>query len=359
MTITFSNGLDIVDVEARVPDLDAHVANYLSTATPWLSSPDTQRWSVRVTVCPTDAVFRCEGKLGQGEYAEPLLTTQTGSDRLIWNLSTGSNVRCRSEDHVVDICSPNLASAFVDTYRTVRQILVRLLLRRGAAVMHASAVGGIDGVTAFVGGKGAGKTTSVWHVLSGRPAQFAYIANERVLLLPVGDEILAYGWQGTAFVGLGTLMGSVGLSGLDGIHERCLGTARLLPAHKLIEPVYVRALTRSALPPEDASYKVFLTPFEVAHLAGSTVRAGGRLRRIVFPRFAADASSRVAPTPRADASEALGGEVIDCLPDFADWLGLGGSSPSRAEAGKVLRRAVDDCDLVSVEGARLDGWIGD
>ncbi|MGH8932370.1 MAG: hypothetical protein ACRDZO_17550 [Egibacteraceae bacterium] len=67
-------------------------------------------------------------------------------------------------------------------YKTIRSLLTTAALTRGAASLHAAAMAIGDGVLAFCGAKGSGKSSVLHHLFLWRIPDLGYVANDRILL---------------------------------------------------------------------------------------------------------------------------------------------------------------------------------
>ncbi|WP_430450088.1 hypothetical protein [Rhodophyticola sp.] len=93
-------------------------------------------------------------------------------------------------------------ASYIALYRVVSTVLKARVLAAGGAELHASAVGGHGRIVAFVGPKGAGKTSLCMDfVLSQRAA---FVANDHILLLP-GDPVGVVSLPETLRIGQGTI----------------------------------------------------------------------------------------------------------------------------------------------------------
>ena len=112
----------------------------------------------------------------------------------------------------------------------VNNCYAKVVLRRGHALLHASAVSR-DGRTAVLAGPpGAGKSTSALHLVE---AGFRCLSNDRVLAKPMPDMVEALGYPKQPRVNPGTLLGHPRLSVLLEPADRAALAA--LPARELWE----------------------------------------------------------------------------------------------------------------------------
>jgi hypothetical protein len=252
-----------------------------------------------------------------GEYGEPWMASGDGNHLV--SLRSGAELAIDLDQRHIRVHGGGTRGVMLETYRSVRQVLVRSLLAAGARILHASATLGRDGVTIFVGQKGAGKTTSMLHNIVTNNE--AFVANERVLVWKRDGQLFVYGWPETAFVGLGSLRSMFSLDDLIGLHERVGGTAFLLMDHRTVDRNVIEGIRR--VPRHRvADHKVYLLPGELAALANTTVRWGGRLQRIVLPRFTTGEGPAQCPVPAERLREILARESLQIPPHWPDLLGL-------------------------------------
>ena len=278
-----------------------------------------------------------------GEYGEPWIASGDGN-RLV-SLRSGVGLTVDLDRRSIAVRGGDTRGVMVETYRCVRQVLVRSLLAVGARILHASATLGRDGVTIYVGQKGAGKTTSMLQNIVKNNE--AFVANERVLVWKRDGRLFVYGWPGTAFVGLGSLRAVFSLDDLIGLHERIGGTALLLMDHRTVDRNVIESLRRV---PRHlvADHKIYLLPGELAALTKTSVRWGGRLQRIVLPRFTTTESPAQGPVPVKRLHEVLTRESLQTPPHWPDLLGL-----DRSPAYTPDYVSLDD--LFTIEAIEVSG----
>lgn len=349
--VTFGNGYEKVVVDAPA-GLAYHLVNYLS-GEPEAEQQAEAIWSITVEVDPGLDICVTGCHYVTGEYGEPLLVSNRSNE--IFNLINRTRIVLSLPERTLSIVGATESGVFMESYRAVRQILVRGLLGRGALVIHGSAIAEADNgaVTVFVGGKGAGKTTSVWQALQTYPGVFAYMANERILIVPDGRRVRVFGWPATALVGLGTVDATVGLAALVDMHDRAGATARLLTGHRLTDAAVARAFARAGITRDLARYKVDVTPGEVSALTQAPLLSWGYLARIVMPSYAT-APDHVYPCESKDAERVLRAETLDLRDSYADWLGLGGTWRSWPEDSSGILRP--EVELLTVTGNNLAMW---
>ncbi|GAA3229101.1 hypothetical protein GCM10020216_045990 [Nonomuraea helvata] len=181
--------------------------------------------------------------------------------------------------------------------KALRQILTRGEQRLGMIQLHASAVtDAAGGVLAFVGHKGAGKTTTLTAALV--HGGMDLVGNDRLCLVGgsgTGQGPGVYGWPTDYPIGHGTLQAA-------GLWDRVPGHLR------------------------DETRKVSFTPEHFASLCGATITPRGTLQAIAFlsmdlTRKDVDFHER---EPAESIEEILREHLFDAEDDedHPDWLGL-------------------------------------
>ncbi|QUI23850.1 hypothetical protein HZI73_16795 [Vallitalea pronyensis] len=346
----FSNYLDYVLLKSNSDELLRYVGDYL---VPEAGDAETNcTWEVIAHLKKNKMV--CKDKnLGiaiKGEYNEQLYSFKLGKKNVLWNSNTDSFIIQASEKKLV-VVNDNIQGLFMDTYRAIRQILISGLLNRGAIIIHSSGIMIKDKAYIFFGGKGAGKTTSVFqNVLKGKGIK-KFLANERILALTVNNKILIYGWPGVAFVGVGTIISTVGLESLRDIHSRAGGVALLLTEHKLLTEEYLNGLIE--LGEKEASKKVekvWLTPSEISTLTDCSIKNYGFLDKIFLPQLKIQErnTQRIRQITENELEELLDDSIITNINFYNDWLGLRKLNQDYIE-NNMLK------DLLSIDAYMIEG----
>jgi len=351
MANLFHNGLTTVEVECP-PSLVRHLINFMAPGAP---EGDDARWTVESVLAPIGAERSMAHitRLVTGEYNEPWVADDA-LDLLI-SLRTGVRVMVDRPNRRIRIVSEDETALAVETYRSVRQLLVWSLLAHGATIVHASAVWDDHGVTLFVGEKGSGKTTAMLQALC--TGQFGFVGNDRVLLWRSDADIRAFGWPATAYVGLGSIAGTVGLKRLKGVHESVSSTARILLDHQCTSDQTIELMSRipiSAI----GRHKIFLLPGEIASLTRTAVSSGGLLNRVIFPHFTPDRflKTSVKSIGASDLNLLIRREILDVPVDYPDLLGLRSAFPSEAAQAWPIDWALD-VEGLTVSGPNLAAWL--
>lgn len=116
-------------------------------------------------------------------------TAPWGVDRLIVNPHTGSQIVVAARH--VRVLNPRLERGIRDAIRVIKQLVTTTCEADGAVIMHAAAFALDGGAIALVGGKGAGKTTTV---LAAVASGATLISNDRLYAWPSSSQTTVVGW---------------------------------------------------------------------------------------------------------------------------------------------------------------------
>lgn len=107
--------------------------------------------------------------------------------RIIMIQSTGGFITIDTATRSASVFNPSSRGRFVDTYRLIRQLIVHDLMAAGFSCLHASTISHHGQGWAFIGEKGAGKTSLVCHLSS----LYGYdvISNDKLFLHTDGRAV--------------------------------------------------------------------------------------------------------------------------------------------------------------------------
>lgn len=263
---------------------------------PWLvattapAAPDAPRVTVDVDVARFAEAIRDARPLREhvpcftldgGDGALPLLRSRAGRllalDRTHGFLLAVHREGDRpAEIHV--LAEREIPAARLALVRVLRELGCARAAREGALLLHAGAVAGPEGITAFVGEKRSGKSTLLVHALQGGGARF--VANDRLAVRVRPDEVSAVGVPTIVSLRAGTL----GLS--ERLRSRLAGPAW----HWTSTLAQARADQQAgrAAPGHRPGAPARVTAAQLCALLGTAAQRGGPLRRIVFPEIVSD-----------------------------------------------------------------------
>ncbi|WP_200307660.1 hypothetical protein [Streptomyces adelaidensis] len=281
-----------------------------------------------VTSCPHDAVT----------YAKARLLLARDSMGTITGVSPEEGLAYRSEQlgSYVTIAGHTSEALALASARIAREMIRAALLRSGWTLLHASAVVRDDRALLAFGSKGSGKTTTAL-LLAGRGAQL--LANDRVFVKVVGDELRVLPWPSAAAVGLG-LLDALGL--YDVVRERLQAGEQLHPTqHQDVtdalfagrrEPLWESGGKRER--------KVQVFPDQFATWFDMELTTGGRAAALLFPRIDPSAVPAVIEGDRAlGEDDFMSGATEDRYPDhfgLAPGINGGGDDLARAAVADQL-----------------------
>jgi hypothetical protein len=239
------------------------------------------------------------------------------------------------------------ATLYAVAMRCIREIHLRVLENRGGFVVHGAAFAGGEGATVVVGDQGTGKTSLVLAMtLAGGGA---YLANDRVILLPHARGTTAFTFPLACRIGLGTA-GALG------------PIARLLRrADELARPQDPALFApRSAAAAFASPVKLELTPREIVRRVGLEHRPSAEVRRIVFAELRVGSKRPVMRrlSPR-EAAERLRPSIYTPHEDQwrSPWLieRTVGDEELEAAVHASVARLLDAVELVAVR-FDVDYW---
>jgi len=281
-----------------------------------------------VDACPHDEVT----------YAKARLVLARDSTGTITGVSPDEHLAYRSEQlggHVtiVSRAAEPLARA---TARSAREMIRADLLRDGWTLLHASAVVRDGRALLAFGDKGAGKTTTAL-LLASRGA--ALLANDRVFIKPIGDDLHVLPWPSAAAVGLG-LLDALGL--YDVVRDRLNTGEQLHPTqHQDVTDALLTGRREPLWEPGGKrERKVQVFPDQFAAWFGMELATSARAAALLFPRIDPAAAPALVDGDRVlGDSDFMSGATEDRYPDhfgLAHGIDGGGSTTARSAVADRL-----------------------
>ncbi|MES4906161.1 MULTISPECIES: hypothetical protein [unclassified Streptomyces] len=215
-----------------------------------------------------------------GTSTSPLLLARdrTGS---ITGVSPAEGLAYRSEQfggHVT-LSGRTAQPLALAAARIAREMIRASPLRDGWTLLHASAVVCDDRALLAFGSKGAGKTTTAL-LLASRDALL--LANDRVFVKVVGDELRVLPWPSAAAIGLG-LLDALGL--YDVVRDRLQAGEQLHPTQHQDVTDALRRREPLGEPGGKREMKVQVFPDQFATWFGMELATGGHAAALLFPRI--------------------------------------------------------------------------
>jgi ADP-ribose pyrophosphatase YjhB (NUDIX family) len=254
------------------------------------------------------------------EYGDAGVIARASAGNVILSRTTRGMVAVDPREKRIAIVAPDYPGAFLESYKVIRQLLTNLAVDGGAISLHASAICCNGDAVAFIGGKGAGKSTALLHSLASHIPGLSYLANDRILLERRGDDITALCWPTVAGFGGAALAKMSGMADwlTPSFHIRGGGIAYLLLDLPLIETIGTRDN------PLSKPSKVRLTPRELETLFGVPCVAQARLTTVV--NISLDLSLARSELTEVGSEEdrrkVLAAHFEHVFSNHPDWLGL-------------------------------------
>lgn len=250
-----------------------------------------------VDALPHDTTTYARKTLRLIQHGEALLAY--GADDVAYNIRDGVIV-------IAGLDAGRVASA---SSRLAREALRGALARDGWVLLHASAA--VHQGRAFIalGGKAAGKTSTV--VQLAHANGWAVLANDRVFARPNGaGEIIVLPWPAAAAIGLGLLDAA-------GWYDRVAAARAEL--HSSTPAAVMQALARGHREPlhdSEREQKPQLFPDQLTSLLGLPLATSGHIAAVLFPTIAPGAIPTIKPGGRTlEMGDMFHGEIEDRYPN--------------------------------------------
>ncbi|MBZ6295954.1 hypothetical protein KVH30_34795 [Streptomyces olivaceus] len=274
----------------------------------------------------------------EATYAKARLLLTRDSTGTITGISPDEGLAYRSEQlggHVT-LAGRTAEQLALATARIAREMIRAALLRDGWTLLHASAVVQAGRALLTFGSKGAGKTTTAL-LLAGRGAQL--LANDRVFVKAIGNDLRVLPWPSAAAIGLG-LLDALGL--YDVVRDRIQAGEQLHPTQHQDVTDALLAGRREPLwePDGKREKKVQVFPDQFATWFGMQLATGGRAAALLFPRIDPTSVPAVVDGDRTlGEDDFMSGATEDRYPDhfgLAHGINGGGSDLARATVADRL-----------------------
>lgn len=165
--------------------------------------------------------------------------------------------------------------------RVIREIILRSYENGSWCFCHAAAVkanGSGEGIL-ILGNSGAGKTTSLWHLMARK--QYQYVSNDRCMIKVVNGRLVAVGWPITIRIGMG--LSTAAFSGsIDTMRFDRSQTPEVF-IQKFDTEQDVRQFWGSR-------HKLELSAYEAHSLFGWRIGRSCKIARILFPNLQPDST---------------------------------------------------------------------
>ncbi|KIC48064.1 hypothetical protein [Tateyamaria sp. ANG-S1] len=230
---------------------------------------------------------------------------------------------CRSPTRITLSLPAGPLPAFVALYRVISTTLKARILAAGGGELHASAVFHDGQIVAFVGPKGAGKTSLCMDFVLSQ--NWSFVANDHVLL-KAGTPAQVVALPETLRIGFGTVQQHAELRGLVASIGRGYG--------------------------DDGKTRIYLS--EVASLLPERIILSGALSAIVVCAFDATAPKGGTLSMLSLNDDVLRQALVDCQgyvrPAWLEFLDVGRSSDA------TLSRSLENIPILGLRRARGDTY---
>ncbi len=224
--------------------------------------------------CPTGRDVACF-TMDRAEARLPLVRIDGGPE-IALDAAGGTMLEVRGDDRrtrVEVLADAERPAGRLAVLRVLRELASAAALRRGELPIHGAAVADADGVTLFVGAKGAGKSSLLVHALLHPGTQF--VANDRAFVrVGAGGAASAHGMPTIVAIREGTLALAARL-------RDAVGSGAWHYASTVAEARGARA-AGAPVPGAGTRWPPGLSPAQLCAILGVDALAGGTVARIVF-----------------------------------------------------------------------------
>lgn len=302
------------------PATDIIIKKYLQYAE--TNSINKPNWAIRSLVDKSLYYWLCDDFSNEWraclDYGDVGIIYGNENIRVIIYKNTKGIISINYQDKSINIISYQHGYAFVDLYKTIRQVFTSILMKENCFPYQASCVKVGDQVIAFCGNKGVGKTTALVHSLNSNIKNLEFISNDRIL---INYDDLSVWFLPTIMSIDGELLASI-----DNIES------------KLKQDIYLKGkgvgcnLLDYELFNENVfkgqrndNYKIRLTPLELKVLFPNVKHTdGSRLTKIAHVNFIRDSKENI--LSKIDCSQkkidVLKENIQTSIKSYTNWLGL-------------------------------------
>ena len=354
--------IDICDIKIRCisNDLDTmlHVLNYLELLgnDSTVDCEDTDTWEVIVSLEEKKhgelmKMFDNATEL-ELEYGDKGKVVYVKEKKLILNCRTRTILMCENRKAIL-YCNQR-QGLFVDTYKTIRQIIAYQLLLKGAIPIHSSSFSlGGQGIL-FIGNKRSGKTTlSVKSVMKyGRLCE--YLGNDRMFLLEKEGQVYIYSLPTVIGIGYGMIKDDKLFKTKlkNKVHKQAGGSAFYL----LDQPLISETLTLFDKLPEMSEddlweygdNKLWITPGELAIISNCKCGWKAKLKYVVLPKIHNICDCTI--SANTDIRDVFIDNILDIKKLYPNWLGLEEREICLADINEMISKIVAHTKIIQVSG---------
>ncbi|MFB4326348.1 hypothetical protein [Paenibacillus lautus] len=262
------------------------------------------------------------------EYDDEGEEIQEGPWTGIWNKRTNTTLFINIDQKRVYLLNHEESRLFVDTYKSIRQVMTSESLMAGMVPLHCSSFsyGGLG--IAFIGDSGAGKTTLLCASLLRTGRHGGFLGNDRALANPLNNRIVLHAWPTVLGIGPGALnhLKDFENQARPDLHNRAGGTAYWLLDQNIIENkggAFADLKDKKTEEVWSWPHKLWLTPMEVATICNSNIESSVNLKYLVFPQLSSHLKEVTLTTVSSmEAQDIIKRNILNELPFYPNWMGL-------------------------------------
>lgn len=354
--ITILNESVNIDLFSSSINLIAHICNYLN---PQYNLSNSGKWKIYAKQCTSVTFNKSAVKYWDDyilEYGDKGKSKFTNEIREIYNERTGSYMEVNYNLNKINIFNPDFKGLFIDTYKTIRQILMFSLINSGFLLLHASSfeIGGQ--ATIFMGDKGVGKSSLVASCLSKYGRLASLLGNDRIFCKTSGDIIQLSASHTVIGLGAGMIIDNNKFK--DSIsnktHQKAGSTSKYLldqPNFNDAQKILTRVKNLSAK--ERWHYtkeKIWITPPELSIITNCKIGNEAALNTIVLPKIDNDSRPEILQIDKFNYDKIFNQNILDFGELYPNWLNLSIKKPKLFDQ-ETLRDAIwDECTVIRVIG---------
>jgi len=251
------------------------------------------------------------------DYGDEGVAGETDDGKLLIDYKSCAIVAVDYRENRIGIIAKDYRSAFVSSYKVIRGVVTSEILNTGGLPIHASSIVFDEMTIAFVGDKGAGKSSSLLHLLGSNIDGISYLSNDKLLLTSNSDNRLTgIAWPTVASFGPAALKDChMGQKLSPSLHLEGGGIAYLLLDLPLL---------KNNLSDYEISEKIRLTPGELQKLFGIKLASQAPLGAVILSQLKLEQKrSEIREVcDEGEIRDIIKSNIENIFRNHPDWLGL-------------------------------------